>query len=455
MSARTRKLDIGYSPRPWQQVCHSGLKQFNILVLHRRAGKTTLAMAELIDAAVRCTLKLPRFGYIAPQLKQARANLWDRLKDALAEAETAGAVSFSESDLSVTFKHNRAKIRLHGAEDPDALRGMWFDGVVIDEVAQIKPVVWDEIIQPMLMDRNGWAIFIGTPKGINLFSRLYYNALKDPAWFAKRWTVYETDALPPEKVERYRLNSSPQSFAREFMCDFEAQSDDQLISLALAMEAAQREFNPRDRVITSSPTILGVDPARFGNDRSVIVRRQGLAMFEPRIYRGIDNMELAARVANQINEFRPAATFIDSGQGGGVIDRLRQLGHQVIEVPFGGRPTTAGYANRRAEMWCKMRDWLKAGGAIPHDEDFIRELATPVFWHNNKDEVVLEPKDSIKERLPDYGSPDIADAACLTWAADVATATDVFEDRLRRKPKSAGDYDPFSKAHRGHDPFGR
>jgi hypothetical protein len=455
MSARTLKLDIGYVPRPWQEHCRKHFKRFNVLVLHRRAGKTTLAIAELIGSAVECKRPLPMFGYIAPQLKQARANVWARLKFMLATAIQAGVVEVSESELSVRFKSNGAVIRLFGAEDPDALRGMWFDGVVIDEVAQIKPVVWDEVVRPMLMDRNGWAIFIGTPKGINLFSRLYYNALKDPAWFAKRWSVYETNALKPEEVEAQKLSVSPQAFAREFMCDFEAQSDDQLISLALAMEAAQREFNPRDRVITSSPTILGVDPARFGNDRSVIVRRQGLAMFEPRIYRGIDNMELAARVANQINEFRPAATFIDSGQGGGVIDRLRQLGHQVIEVPFGGRPTTAGYANRRAEMWCKMRDWLKAGGAIPHDEDFIRELATPVFWHNNKDEVVLEPKDSIKERLPDYGSPDIADAACLTWAADVATATDVFEDRLRRKPKSGGDYDPFSKAHRGHDPFGR
>lgn len=441
-----KSVGLSYVPRKWQQFCHNRFKRFNVLVVPRRSGKSELAMMELIDRAAQCKLPLPLYAYVAPELKQAKQNLWDRLKLKLQPLTDAGGVDINESETWVKLKGNGAKIRLFGANEPDSLRGIHLDGVVVDEVAQVPPMVWDEVLRPMLADRNGWAIFIGTPKGVNLFSKLYYDALKQPdVWFAKKWTVWDVDALPVEEVKAIEATTNPVVFAREYLCDFEAQGEDQLIPLSLAVAASRRGYNPNDRVITGSPVILGVDPARFGSDRSVIVRRQGLCCFDPLAYSGIDNMELADIVAREINRWHPAVVFIDAGAGAGVIDRLKQLNHRVVEVPFGGKATTAGFSNRRAEMWWKMRKWLEAGGAIPTNDVLVRELSTPTFWYDTKDQVVLEPKDSIRERLPSYGSPDIADALCLTFAADVPPDLDLFAERSRPDKPRGGRYHPFAR----------
>jgi hypothetical protein len=322
----------------------------------------------------------------------------------------------NESELSVTFVHNKAVIRLYGGDNPDGMRGVRLDGVVIDEVAQIKPEVWDEIIRPALADRQGWALFIGTPHGVNLFSRLFYEGETKTDWHVARYTVYDTDALPKSEIELLRAQMSETAFAREMLCDFSAAGDDQLISLIEAEDASRKTYKPGE--MDHAARILGVDPARFGDDRSVIFPRQGLQTFDPSVFQGIDNMDLAARVAAKIDEWQPDATFIDSGNGGGVIDRLRQLGYDVIEVNFGGKSSSHLYANKRAQMWFEMRDWLRAGGAIPNSSELKQDLAAPTYKYNPSNQLILEPKDDIKKRgLP---SPDLGDALALTFAHPVA-----------------------------------
>lgn len=422
-------IDLDYRPRDWQRTVHQQSHRFQVLALHRRAGKTVLGVMKLVDAAMRCDKPMGLFFYVAPELKQATAICWRELKSRLDPARRAGAVEIREGDLTVTFKHNGAMIRLYGADNPDAMRGVRLDGVVLDEVAQMKPEVWHEIVQPALSDRLGWALFIGTPKGLNLFSELFFRASQRMSegskdWYAAKWTVYDTQALDPTEVERLRIDmeGNENAWSREFLCDFGASGDDQLISLSVAEDASKRRYQQRD--IGKAPVILGVDPARFGADRSVIVRRQGLSMFPPLVWRGIDNMDLAERVAVQIRENTPDAVFIDSGAGAGVIDRLRQLGHQVVEVPFGGKATDEQYRNRRTQMWWEMREWLKAGGSIPDILALKQELATPTYSYDVQGRKCLESKDQIKKRLQDAGSPDIADALCLTFAAPVHVRTD-------------------------------
>ena len=438
-------ISLKYEPRRWQREVHEHCKRFSVLALHRRAGKTKLGVMQLIDQALRFTGPQGLFFYVAPELKQATAIAWRELKATIDSMIRTGAVDVREGDLSVTFR-NGAMIRLYGADNPDAMRGVRLDGVVMDEVAQMKPEVWDEIIQPALADRLGWALFIGTPKGLNLFSELFFKASErmledDPHWYAARYTVEDTEALNPAEVERLRRDMDDTAWAREMLCDFTASGEDQLISLADAEEAAQRRYTGREATIVSAPVVLGVDPARFGDDRSVIVRRQGLAMFEPIVMRDIDNMELAARVAHQIERHSPAAVFIDSGAGAGVIDRLRQLGHDVIEVPFGGKALHEQYKNRRTEMWWEMRSWMKGGGAIPDLLALKKELATPTYSYDVAGRKVLESKERIKKRLDGSGSPDIADALALTLAAPVAHRG----QSVRRRPrKSQQDHDPFA-----------
>lgn len=431
-------IDLGYRPRAWQDQCHRAKRRFTVLALHRRAGKTELAVMELIDKALRCELDLPLFVYLAPFLKQAKAIAWERIK---AYAHKIPGVDINESELWVRFPNNGARIQLYGGDNPDGMRGLRVDGAVIDEVAQIKPEVWNEILQPALSDRKGWAIFIGTPKGINLFSELYYRAEQLPDWHAARYTVYDTQAIDPEEIERLRRDMPENEFHREYLCDFSASAEDQLISIADAEEAARRYL--REDQYNFAAKVLGVDPARFGDDKSVIFPRQGLAAFRPRIMQGIDNMRLADAVASAIEKFQPDAVFIDAGNGSGVIDRLRQLGHPIIEVNFGGRPIDPRFLNKRAEMWWGMKEWLATGGAIPSLPALKQDMASPTYSYNSANKLCLESKDDIKARI--MRSPDLADALALTFASPVAKSLRHAHPSLADKPMSF-DYDPFAHA---------
>ncbi len=435
-------IKLDYAPRSWQKQCHQSRQRFSVYALHRRAGKTELAIMELIDKAMKTDKDLALFLYVAPFLKQSKAIAWARLKQKLEPLRRTNVIDINEGDLFVKFKHNGAIIRLFGGDNPDAMRGLRVDGIVIDEVAQIKPEVWNDIVQPALSDRLGWAVFIGTPSGINLFSELYHRAVDLEGWTASRYTVYDTDSLHPDEVERLKRDMAETSFAREYLCDFSAAGDDQLISLADAELAAQRVYQAPD--VDHAPVVMGVDPARFGDDRSVVFRRQGRQAFKPVVYRGIDNMELASRVANLIEEHDPDAVFIDAGAGSGVIDRLRQLDYSVIEVPFGGKATRPElHINRRTEMWWDMKEWVELGGAIPNDSALKQELATPIYWYDSSGRRVLESKDLIKKRLQGAGSPDLADALCLTFAHPVAKQEpkDIYIKAQERAIKK--DHDPY------------
>ena len=437
-------VDLKYVPREWQRQSHLTQARFKVLALHRRSGKTELAILELIDKAIKFQKDLGLFCYVSPYLSQSKSIAWLRLLEKLEPLRRANAIEINQSELSVKFLHNGAIIRLFGGDRYDALRGVRLDGLVLDEVSQIKKELWIDVCQPALSDRLGWAIFISTPSGINLFSELYYKALEEPKdWSAARYTVYDTESIHPDEVTRLKRDMSETSFAREYLCDFSAAGDDQLIALADTEVAAQRVYQKAD--VGLSPIILGIDPARFGDDRSVVFRRQGRQGFKPIVYRGIDNMDLAARIANLIEEHNPDAVFCDAGAGSGVIDRLRQLSYDVIEIPFGGKATKPEqYINRRTEMWWLMKQWIEEGGAIPNDTALKQELATPIYWYDNVGRKVLESKDQIKKRLQGAGSPDLADALALTFALPVAKKEmeDIYIKR-RKVATQKKDYDPY------------
>ena len=413
-----KRIVIPYKPRYPEAHMAISKARFTVLVAHRRFGKTVLSVNHLLRAALTSRMERPSFAYIAPFRNQAKAVAWDYLKHYSSVVEDR---TVNESELSIEFG-NGARIRIFGADNPDALRGLYFDGVVLDEVAQMRHEVWDEIVQPELADRQGWALFIGTPKGTNLFSEIYERARTrqqqgDTAWCALCYRVDETNAIPAAEVERLRSELSESAWRQEFLCDFTASSDDVLITIDMVTEACAREVHPDTSI--GMPLVMGVDVARFGNDASVICLRRGLACLPPMIYRGLDNMQLADRVALAISENSPACVFIDAGQGQGVIDRLIHMGFPVIEVPFGGKPLSAKFVNRRTEMWYGVREWLKSGGILPSDCTQLKsELTIPRYWYDAAGRIVLEPKDRIKERLG--ASPDIADALALTFAAPIA-----------------------------------
>lgn len=414
------KVVIPYRPRFPQDEIHKQLEthRFCVLVAHRRLGKTVLSVNHLIKRAITDRKERGMYAYLAPFRNQAEQIAWGYLKHYTSQIP---ATSINEQKLSILLP-NGATIRIFGADNPDALRGMYFDGVVIDEVAQIKPTLWGEVIRPALADRKGWAAFIGTPKGINLFSQIYDQALNlmskgDPDWSAMLYSVEQTHVIDEKELAALKVEMSENEFRQEFLCDFSAAQDNGLIPIDDIRAAANKFY--RESEYMGAPLIYGIDVARFGSDASVIFKRRGLVAFEPIVIRKFDNMALADRIAVEMAKEKPDAVFIDSGAGQGVIDRLRQMRFDVVEVPFGAQAIDKEqFANRRMEMWWHMAQWIKQGGAIPPDPVLQGDLGAPTYGYTPKGPKILEAKDKLKERIG--RSPDLADALALTFAAPVA-----------------------------------
>jgi hypothetical protein len=427
--------ELIYNPHKYQQEIHEKLRRFSVLVCHRRFGKTFLAIATLIDAAISTERENLRFAYIAPFQKQAKQVAWDYLKQFALPIH--GTVA-NESETSITFL-NGARIRLYGSDNGTAMRGQFFDGVVCDEIADFRPETWPEIIRPALTDsyHKGWCLFIGTPKGLNQFYDLYQYAQKDPEWYAGMYRVDETDILDEEEVKMARNTMAENQYRREFLCDFGASMDNALITIDKVADAVA--IKRTEAEVEGSAKILGVDVARFGSDRSVIQKRKGLAAYEPKIFDDIDNMTLAGMVAQTITEWEPDAVFIDAGRGEGVIDRLRQLGYFVTEVNFGGKALKPMYNNKRSEMWDGIRLWLDDGGSLPPNVDLKTDLCVPTYKFDSSNRLQLESKDDIKKR--GGRSPDLGDALALTFSYPVA-AKKLGHFGFKEEAVLA-DYDPF------------
>ncbi len=419
---KKNRIVIPYAPRPVQATIHAALEthRFCVLVTHRQLGKTVCAVNHILKKALQNPRPHARYFYIAPFLKQAKLIAWDYFKRFSAPLPQ---VVFNEVELCVKLP-NGARIWVGGADNPDALRGTYADGVVLDEYAQIKPGVFSEIIRPMLLSREGWVVFMGTPKGQNAFYELFNQAQKlaqtEPAlWWSGVFRADESGVISADELARIQAQTPATIFRQEYLCDFTASAENVLIPIDAISAAVRRSYAPCE--LRFSPKILGVDPARFGDDRSVIFRRQGLQAFSPVVLKQVDNMTLAAYVAREIEAFRPDGVFVDAGCGGGVIDRLRQLGFTVTEVAFGGAPVKTGqYANKRAEMWGDMAEWIKTSGALPDVAELKADLCQTTYDYDAAGKLRLEPKEKLKARTGK--SPDLADALALTFAAPVRAA---------------------------------
>lgn len=217
-STETVELVADYRPRDAFIDFHRRKQRWAIAVAHRRAGKTVACINELIRRAAGCDKPDPRLAYIAPQLNQAKDIAWQYLKQYTAFIP---GVRTNESELWVELPGG-ARIRIYGADNPDRLRGIYLDGVVFDEFGDMDPTVWSQVIRPALSDRGGWAIFIGTPKGRNTFHKLWTDADADDAWFRLMLKASQTGLLDAGELSDARRSMSPDEYAQEYECSFEA-----------------------------------------------------------------------------------------------------------------------------------------------------------------------------------------------------------------------------------------
>lgn len=212
----SKLITIPYSPRKWAVQFHNSSARFKVLVMHRRAGKTVAAVNHLIRAALLSNNT--KYAYIAPTYKQAKNIAWDNVKE---YARVVPGVKFNESELRADFP-NGSRITLFGADNPDSLRGITLWGVIFDEYSQQPSNIWTEIISPTLSSTQGWAIWIGTPKGKNAFYRLYEDNLDTPDWYAVLLKASESGILPESELAIQRANMSEDEYLQEYECSWEA-----------------------------------------------------------------------------------------------------------------------------------------------------------------------------------------------------------------------------------------
>jgi hypothetical protein len=173
-------------------------------------------VADLVDSAIACGKKDPRFAYIAPTYQQAKDVVWSYLKD---YALKVPGTNPNEGELRVDFP-NGARIRLYGAESYERLRGLYLDGCVIDEAGDIDPRAWAEVIRPALSDRQGWAVFIGTPKGQNAFYRICQRAKVEDDWYFTELRASATGIISEHELASARREMTAEQYEQEYECSF-------------------------------------------------------------------------------------------------------------------------------------------------------------------------------------------------------------------------------------------
>jgi len=341
-----------------------------------------------------------------------------------------------ERDLKKGTRYWAVEGRLWSEENPDAYAGLHnADGVMLifDESSGIPDKIWD-VAQGFFTENTPnrfWCAFSNPRRNEGYFFEAFH---------AKRnfWQTQNIDAREVEDTDKavyeqiiaeYGADSSQAKI--EVYGQFPSDGDDQFIPPSLVDSASVRGRYKDE----TAPKVVGVDPARSGADSTVIVVRQGRDLVAIRRYQGEDTMATVGRVIDAIEEFQPALVVLDEGGlGYGILDRLKEQRYKVVRgVNFSWKSKTpAMYANKRAELWGSMREWLQTA-SIPQDRQLKADLTGPHQKPNSSGSIQLEAKKDMKAR--GLASPDAADALACTFAYPVASR------EYREKPRRVTAYE--------------
>ncbi len=298
--------------------------------------------------------------------------------------------------------------------------------VVFDEASKIDDKIWEVTEGAMTTIGAVWIAFGNPTQNTGRFKECFGR-------FRHRWICRQIDSRTAKMANKKQLEQWIEDYGEDsdfvrvrVKGEFPRAGSAQFIPSDLIEAAAGRVIRPENYL--HAPKVLGVDVARFGDDQTVFYVRQGLATLKVLKVRGKDTMWTASTAAVIYDEEKCHALFIDdTGVGGGVTDRLRQLGYRPIAVVVGETATDEKrYFNKRAEIWGAMRDWLKTGGCIPDDSELKADLEGPEYGFDAKERLQLEKKQDMKER--GLASPDTAEALALTFAQPVYVMTE--HDRI-------------------------
>lgn len=326
---------------------------------------------------------------------------------------------------------------------------------LFDEGSAVPDIIY-EVAEGGLTDGEPMQFVFGNPtrnsgKFREIFGRMRH-----------RWNAAQIDSRDTKKANKELIRQWAQDYGEDsdfFRVRVKGEFPRAGATQFISSELVERAADPAKDVHTTimDPMVIGVDVARFGDDQSVIYFRRGqdARSIPPLKFRGLDTMQLAARVAEAWETFKADAVFVDeTGVGAGVVDRLRYLRIPVTGVSFSAKPDRAfpggdgadrvGYANKRAEIWGVMREWLKYG-IIPRDRELMDDLAAVEYGYvmrEGRDVILLEKKEDMKKR--GLASPDVADALAVTFALPVAPS-DHRAVLSKKHSTHVVDYDPAAQ----------
>lgn len=352
-----------------------------------------------------------------------------------------------KNQLQIDTGYYYAQAQLWSEENPDAFAGVHNPKgvlVIFDEASGIPASIWKVTKGFFTEERSPnrlWLVFSNGRRNTGAFFECFH---KNRA-FWRRTNIDGRDVEGTDKKLYADMVAEHGEDSDEVRVEvrgmFPKQGDKQFISRGLVEAAQNRELIAGDN--DWAPLIMGVDPARYGDDQTVIRFRQGrdARSIPPVKMTSADNMAVANQCAELIQKFNPDAVCIDTGNGTGIIDRLREMGYKVHEVWFGEASPKdhPEWANFRTYMWAQMRDWL-ALGAIDSDPDLSGDLTSPEYkFMGTSDKTRLETKEELKDR--GFSSPDNGDALACTFAVKIASRNLTASRKNSKNRRQAADLD--------------
>jgi hypothetical protein len=386
--------DLNFSLLPWQQEVFKDTTRFKVVAAGRRCGKSRMAAVTLLIEGLKCP-QGSAVLYVSPTMGQSRQIIWDLLLDLGREVIQSSHVN----NLDITLI-NGARIYVRGADRPDTLRGVSLTYAVLDEVADIKPEAWEQVIRASLSDKRGRALFIGTPKGRNWF----YDTFKlgesedDPDWKSWHFTTADNPLIDQTEIDSAKKTLSSFAFKQEFMASFTNAGSDifkeewikygvepdygsYYISVDLAgfEEVAKQAANSKKRLDESAISIVKVT-----DDGKWFVKKIEHGRWDIR--------ETAAKILMAIRDYRPLSVGIERGAlKNAVLPYLSDLMRKnntfahIVDLTHGNR--------KKADriIWALQGRFEHGRIVLNSEED----------WDEFVDQLILFPAQGVHDDLPD------------------------------------------------------
>lgn len=358
------------------------------------------------------------FDALFAELKRWISELPPQLQEMLTVKSDRVELAAAPSEAFISARTSRA-------ETPEALAGVHSDNVllVVDEASGVPEKVFEAAAGSM-SGHNATTILLSNP---TRSSGTFFESQTRMAdsWWTQRWSCVDSPLVSDEFVQemRERYGEESNAFRIRVLGEFPLSDDDTIIPYHLVESAVHRDLEVHE----DTPSVWGLDVARFGTDKTALCKRQGPIVTEIRAWRGLDLMQTVGRVVAEYEGLPPSAQpreiLVDSiGVGAGVVDRLHEMGLPVRGVNVSETPSLKEtYMNLRTELWFKTKGWLENRSCkLPENEQLMAELTSIKYSFTSSGKMKAESKDEMRKR--GMGSPDLADALCLTMASEATTA---------------------------------